>query len=165
MNQRGHGDYGGRKPKSANAKGRKGLGGERAQQLERMRKHNCCTRGESLFKEDSPARTPGNPVRRAPSAHAAQSLTWGPGPTSHAAGVPISECRRSEPSRGKRTATHDRAPPRGCCGEIFIHQGGGNEAPHAWPDGIARRGAAGIDVAVDVTEGGLTARASPDALS
>jgi hypothetical protein len=42
--------------------------------------------------------------------------------------------------------------------------------PRAWPDETARRGAvgqsaAGIDVEVDVTEGGLTARASPDALS
>jgi hypothetical protein len=32
MNQRGHGDYGGGKQKSANAKGRRRLGGERAQQ-------------------------------------------------------------------------------------------------------------------------------------
>jgi hypothetical protein len=135
-----------------------------------MQKHNCCTRGESLFKEDSPARALGNLVRRTPSAHAAQSLTWGPGPTSHAACVPVSECRISEPSCGKQTAAHDRAPPRGRCGEIFINQGGGNEAPRAWSNGSARRGtvgqsAAGIDVVVDVTEGGPTARVSPDALS
>jgi hypothetical protein len=72
--------------------------------------------------------------------------------------------------RKRRTATHDRAPPRGRCEEIFINQGGSNEVPRAWPDETARRGAvgqsaAGIDVEVDVTEGGLTARASPDALS
>jgi hypothetical protein len=65
---------------------------------------------------------------------------------------------------------HDRAPPRGCCGEIFINHDGGNEAPCTWPDGTARHGAvgqsaAGTDVAVGVTEGGLTVRASPDALS
>jgi hypothetical protein len=51
----------------------------------------------------------------------------------------------------------------------FINQGGGNETPHTWPDGTARCGtmgqsAAGTDVAVDVTEGGLTARASLAAL-
>jgi hypothetical protein len=78
--------------------------------------------------------------------------------------MPISECGRSKPPREERTATHDRAPPQGRCGEIFINQGGGNEAPRAWPDGTARRGAvgqsaAGTYVAVDVTEGGLTARA------
>jgi hypothetical protein len=127
-------------------------------------------RGESLFKEDSPARTLGNPVRRAPSAQATQSVTWGPGPTSHAAGVPVSECEKGEPPREEQTAAHDRAPPRGCCGEIFISHDGGNEAPRAWPDGTARRGAVGqstvgTDVAVDVTEGGLIARASLDASS
>jgi hypothetical protein len=52
----------------------------------------------------------------------------------------------------------------------FINQGGDNEAPRTWPNGAARRGAmgqsaAGTDVAVDVTEGRLIARASPDALS
>jgi hypothetical protein len=41
MNQRGHGDCGGGKQKSASAKRRRGLGDERAQQLERMRKHDC----------------------------------------------------------------------------------------------------------------------------
>jgi hypothetical protein len=170
MNQRSHGDYGGGKQKSANAKGRRGLGGERAQQIERMQKRNCCTRGESLFKEDSPARAPGNPVRHAPSAQATESIIWGPGPTSHVAGMLVSECGRSKPSHGERTTTHDRAPPRGRCEKIFINRGGSNEAPRAWPDGTARRGAvgqsaAGTDVAVDVTEGGLTARMSPDALS
>jgi hypothetical protein len=33
--------------------------GERARSIgKRMRKCNCCTRGESLFKADSPARAP-----------------------------------------------------------------------------------------------------------
>jgi hypothetical protein len=85
----------------------------------------------------------GNPVRRAPTAQAVQSLTWGPGPTSHAADVPVSECEKGKPPRGERTAAHDRAPPRGRCEEIFINQGGSNEAPRAWPDGTARRGAVG----------------------
>jgi hypothetical protein len=119
-NQRGHDDYGGGELKSANAKGRGGLGGGRAQQLERMRKCNCCTQGESLFKEDSPARAPGNSVRRAPSAQATQSLTWGPGPTSHAAGVPASECEKGKPRREEQTTACDRAPPQGHCGGIFL---------------------------------------------
>jgi hypothetical protein len=76
--------------------------------------------------------------------------------------------RKGEPPREEQTTAHDRAPPRGCCGEIFINHDSGNEAPRGWPDGTARSGAvgqsaAGTDVAVDVTEGGLTARASPDA--
>jgi hypothetical protein len=54
MNLRGHGDYGDGKHKSANAKGRGELGGEMAQQLERMRKRNCCTRGESLSRQTFP---------------------------------------------------------------------------------------------------------------
>jgi hypothetical protein len=67
-------------------------------------------------------------------------------------------------------AVHDRAPLRGRCREIFFNQGGGNEASRAWPDGTTIRGvvgqsAAGTDVAVDVTEGGLTARASADELN
>jgi hypothetical protein len=65
---------------------------------------------------------------------------------------------------------HDRAPLWGHCREIFFNQGGGNEAPRAWPDGTAKRGAVGqlavgTDMAVDVIECGLTARASTDALN
>jgi hypothetical protein len=67
-NQRGHGDCGGGKQKSASTEKRRGLRDERAQRLERMRKRDCWSRGESLFREGSPARAPGNPVRRAPSA-------------------------------------------------------------------------------------------------
>jgi hypothetical protein len=64
--KRSHGVGGGAgvEQESANAKGRRKLEGERAQQEERNRKHNCCTRGESLFKEDSPARA--HLARRAP---------------------------------------------------------------------------------------------------
>jgi hypothetical protein len=45
----------------------------------------------------------------------------------------------------------------------------GNEASRAWPDETTRHGAVGpspaeTDMAVDVTEGGLTAGASADAL-
>jgi hypothetical protein len=76
-----------------------------------MRKHNCYTRGESLFKADSPARALrryGNPVRRAPDAQAAQSLTRGPRPTSHTPGVMVSKCKKGKPpcrSEPPRTIT------------------------------------------------------------
>jgi hypothetical protein len=51
----------------------------------------------------------------------------------------------------------------------LLNQGSGNEAPRAWPDETTRCGAvgqsaAGTDMAVDVTEGGLTAGASADTL-
>jgi hypothetical protein len=58
MNQRGHGDRSGGELKSANAKGRRGLGGERARQLERMRKWNRCTRREPLFQRRTPPLAP-----------------------------------------------------------------------------------------------------------
>jgi hypothetical protein len=106
MNQRGHGDCGGGKLKSVNAKGRRGLGGERVQQPERMRKRNCCTRGESLFKENSPARALGNSIRRAPSAQATQSLTYGvPGPQ-------VVQLVRQSPSAKKTNRRVRSEPPR-----------------------------------------------------
>jgi hypothetical protein len=78
---------------NANAKGRGELEGERAQRVERMQKRNYCTRGESLFKEDSPARAPRCRKKSRPTrTKAIQPLTWGPGPTSHTAGVRVSEC-------------------------------------------------------------------------
>jgi hypothetical protein len=56
--KRSHGVGGGAgmEQENANAKGRGKLKGERVQREERMRKRNCYTQGESLFKEDSPAR-------------------------------------------------------------------------------------------------------------
>jgi hypothetical protein len=85
---------------SSKAKGRGELEGERAQQLERMQKRNCCTRGESLFKEDSPARALRRRRKSRPThTKAAQPMTRGPGPTSHTAGVRVSECEEGEPPR------------------------------------------------------------------
>jgi hypothetical protein len=76
MNQRGHGDYGGEKQKNANAMGRRGLRGERTQQLEKMQKRNRYSRGESPFKEDSPARAPRRRGKSNPMlTKAARSLT------------------------------------------------------------------------------------------
>jgi hypothetical protein len=87
------------------------LEGERAQQLERMRKRNCCTRGESLFKEDSPARAPRCRRKSRPTCtKAAQPMTRGLRPTSHTAGVRISECEEDEPPREERTTARVSAP-------------------------------------------------------
>jgi hypothetical protein len=48
---------------------------------ERMRKHNRCTWGESLFKEDSPARAPRRRRKSRPTrTKATQPMTRGPGP-------------------------------------------------------------------------------------
>jgi hypothetical protein len=93
MDWQSHSNYDGGKQRSANAMGHGELEGERAQQLEKMRKHNYCTRGESLFKEDTPAHAPRH--RRKPRSartEAAQPMTRGPGPTSHTNGVRASEC-------------------------------------------------------------------------
>jgi hypothetical protein len=63
-----------------------------------MRKSNCCTWGEPLFKEDSPARAPRRHRKSRPArTKAAQPMTRGPGPTSHTAGVRVSECEEGEP--------------------------------------------------------------------
>jgi hypothetical protein len=60
---------------------------------ERMRKCNCCSRGESLFKEDYPARASRRRRKsRLTRTNATRSMTRGPGPTSHTAGVRVSEC-------------------------------------------------------------------------
>jgi hypothetical protein len=79
--------------------------GERAQQLERMRKRNYCTRRESLFKEDTLARAPRRRRKSRPTrTEATQPMTRGPGPTSHTrwcAGLRVLRRRtatRSEPS-------------------------------------------------------------------
>jgi hypothetical protein len=67
-----------------------------------MRKRNYCTRGESLFKEDTPVRALRRRRKsRSPCTEAAQPMTRGAGPTSHTDGGRASECRtatRSEPS-------------------------------------------------------------------
>jgi hypothetical protein len=55
-NQHGHGNHGGGKLGSTNAERRGRLGGERAEQLGKMRKRNHCAR-KTLFQEKAP-RTP-----------------------------------------------------------------------------------------------------------
>jgi hypothetical protein len=71
--------------KSSKAKGRSSW--------EKMRKHTCNTRGESLFKEDSLTRAPRRRRKSRPTrTKETQPLTRGPRPTSHTAGVRVSEC-------------------------------------------------------------------------
>jgi hypothetical protein len=79
------------------------LEGKRAQQLERMRKRNCCMRGESLFKEDSPALAPRRHRKSRPTrTKVAQPMTQGPGPTSHTTGVRVSDYEEGESPRANR---------------------------------------------------------------
>jgi hypothetical protein len=114
------------------ARGRRGLGGERAQQLKRMRKRNCRTRGESLFKADSPARAPRHCGKSRPTrTKAAQSVTRGPRPTSRTPWASVPGCRKSEPPlapvlRLLGAAAEEREGD-------FLNQCSGIEAPHAWP--------------------------------
>jgi hypothetical protein len=77
---------------------------------ERMRKCNCCTRGESLFKADSPARAPRRRGKSRPMrTKATQPMTRGLGSTSHTTGVLVFECEEGEPPREERTATRGSA--------------------------------------------------------
>jgi hypothetical protein len=71
----------------------------------------------------------------------AQSMTWGPRPTSHTPWASVPECRKSEPPltpvpRLLGAAAEDRE------GE-FLNQCSGIEAPRAWPGETIRRGARG----------------------
>jgi hypothetical protein len=97
--------------RSANAKGRGELEGERAQRVERMRKRNCCTRVNSFLRKTLPL-APRDAVEKSfpTRTKATQPLTWRPGPTSHTAGVRVSECEEGEPPREERIAAHGSAP-------------------------------------------------------
>jgi hypothetical protein len=97
-------------------------------------------------------------------------MTRGPRPTSHIGCVPDFKCEKSEPLRGERTAARDRAPPRGRRGGIFLTKAVATRRPAHGPMkspdvGAVGQSAVGTDMAVDVTEGRLTSRASIDALS
>jgi hypothetical protein len=92
-------------------------------------------------------------------------MTRWPRSTSHTDCVLDFECGKSEsPCELPRTIAHllgAAAEDKRLCS--------GNEASHAWPDETTRHGAMGqsaaeTDMAVDVTEGGLTAGVSADAL-
>jgi hypothetical protein len=92
-------------------------------------------------------------------------MTQGGGFTSHTVCVPDFGCRKSEPPcKPPRAIVH---PLRAAAEDKRLCSG--NEAPRAWLEETTRRGAVGqsameTDMAVDVTEGGLTAGASADAL-
>jgi hypothetical protein len=71
----------------------------------------------------------------------AQSLTRGPGPTSHTLWASVSECKKSEPPlapvlRLLGAAAEDRE------GE-FLNRCSNIEAPHTWPGETIRRGGHG----------------------
>jgi hypothetical protein len=66
-----------------------------------------------LFKEGSPARALGNPIRHAPRARSDPVPDMGPGSTCHTPREPVSECGEGEPSSQEQTVTHDRTSPRG----------------------------------------------------
>ena len=84
--------------------------GKRAQQLERMRKRNYYTRGESIFKEDTPARAPRHRRKSRPArTEAAQPMTQGSGPKviQMVYGPPSDEKANHHE---ERTAAHGSAP-------------------------------------------------------
>jgi hypothetical protein len=96
----------------------------------------------------------------------AQSLTRGPKPTSHTPWASVSEYRKSEPPLALKlcllgAVAEDREGN-------FLNQCSGIEAPRAWPGktimrGVAGQLAAGTDVAVGMTEGGLAVITSASA--
>jgi hypothetical protein len=134
------------------------LEGERAQRVERMRKHNCCTRGNPFSRKTPPLvprDTTENLARRAsrhpasdtgarahksyswyaglqvqrrqtatrganhrayssPPNAAAQPLTRGPRPTSHIPWASVSECEEGEPPREEQAAAHGSVPLHLC---------------------------------------------------
>jgi hypothetical protein len=80
---------------------------------ERMRKHNYCTRGESLFKADSPARVLRCYKRSHPTrTKVTQSMTRGLGSTSHTDCALNFGWGKGEPPRAPvvRTAARGTAP-------------------------------------------------------
>jgi hypothetical protein len=97
-------------------------------------------------------------------------MTRGAGPTSHTDCVPDFGCGKSDPPRRERTAAHDCTPPRGHCGRIFLTKAAVTRHPTHGPTkppgvGATGQSAAGTDMAVDVTKGGLIAGASTNALN
>jgi hypothetical protein len=71
----------------------------------------------------------------------AQSMTRGPGPTSHTPWVSVPGCRKGEPphapvARFLGATTEDREGD-------FLNQCSGIEAPRAWPGETIRRGGRG----------------------
>jgi hypothetical protein len=102
----------------------------------------------------------GNLARRTPDTQTAQSLTWGPGSTSHAPGVLVSGCGGSEPPRtiARRLGA--------AAGKYFLTLAAATRRPARGPMEPLDVGLStvGTDMAVGVTKGGLTVSASVDAL-
>jgi hypothetical protein len=102
MSLQGHGKLRQCKAETLKAKGRRELGGERAQQV--GEKHGCYLRDEPLFKGRLPRSRPKTSREVSPDAHrSTHPMTRGPSPTSHIAGALISECEEGKTSRKERT--------------------------------------------------------------
>jgi hypothetical protein len=87
--------------------GRGELEGERVQRLERMRKRNYYTRGESLFKEGTPARAPRRRGKSRPTrTEAAQPMTRG-------GGLQVIQMVCGPPSAEKANRHEERTAARG----------------------------------------------------
>jgi hypothetical protein len=100
----------------------------------RVRRRRTATRGANhrprLCASSSPPKT------------MAQSMTWGPRPTSHTPWASVPGCRKSKPPlapvlRLLGAAVEDREGD-------FLNQCSGIEAPRAWPGETIRRGGHGL---------------------
>jgi hypothetical protein len=96
----------------------------------------------------------------------AQSVTWGPGPQVILFGHRFLGAERA--NRRSRQYCASSGPPRKTEKVNFQNQCSGIEAPRAWPGETIRRGAAGqsaagTDMTVGVTEGGLAVITSANA--
>jgi hypothetical protein len=96
----------------------------------------------------------------------AQSVTRGPGPTSHTPWALVSEYRKSEPPLAP--ILHLLGATAEDSEGNFSNRCSGIEAPRTWPGETIMRGAtgqsaAGTDVAVGVSEGGLAVITSANA--
>jgi hypothetical protein len=120
-----------------------------------------------LFKEGSPARAPGNPIQRAPSARSDpvpdmgarvhMSHTW-------STDLRVRRRRTIIPGANRRARPHIAKGP---LMNIF-NLGGGNKTPHAWPDKTAGHGghvpvSCGDRRGSGMTEGGLAVTTSASA--
>jgi hypothetical protein len=118
--------------------------GEKAQSIARECERVSAACGGKPFFKEIRVLTQGNPstrpsiaagdlARRAPRTKTTQSMTRGPGSTSHTNCVPDFGCRKSAPPRGEQTAAHDRTPPRGRCRRIFLTKAAATRHPTCGP--------------------------------
>jgi hypothetical protein len=100
MNLQGHDKLRRRKAETLKAKGRRELGGKRAQRVGEKRRHSCYSRDEPLFKGRLPRSRPKTPWEVSPDAHrSTQPMTRRPGPASHTTCALVCECEGGKPPR------------------------------------------------------------------